>query len=206
MIFYYYLLLLKTYFNIIYKKLRYNLNFKKITIVDSQTKELRNVTIKYNMIKMINYIINFFEMMRNKIDVKADKIHITKQLKYKSHFGILMAKDNSITLDHVNKHYDKMNIEISLPKIILMKFEIELPNNEKKCLKEYFFKYYDESKLYDNTIDNIMVFNKMNIAKDSKLNIKIFTDGKIEELCIMYDQYKNHHVSDLLAIKNEKDI
>jgi hypothetical protein len=83
---------------------------------------------------------------------------------------------------------------------IYMKFDLECPVNGTINLKDHLITYKDIDKLYSHTLDNVLTFNNLQASTDAKINIKIFSSGKLISKTLLYEDCKNRHLSEFNSI------
>ena len=76
-----------------------------------------------------------------------------------------------------------------------MKFEIHTSNNEQICLRKYLIKYRDFEKNHHHTLNNILLFNNIDINVNSLLKINRFSSGEKKEYVLLYDDINHHHIT-----------
>lgn len=178
---------------------RFFIQTKNVTIYNNGIKH--NIFIRYLIIRILNSFIIILKNFRNLFDVEVDKIQIIKNY-YNGNKTMIIDSikhyNNKITIkDVINYIHKKENIKNDLlGNKIFMKFELN-NKNKKICLKKYILIYKDYKKEYHNTLNNILLFNDININDDDEtvIILKFFKDGKIHDKEIKYESIKNKHIN-----------
>ena len=145
---------------------------------------------------MYFFIFSFFKYIRNKIDYGFDKIQINKNFHNGSQLIILENTNISKGL----KVLDNASRDDNLGSIFL-KFELMTPDRV-VCLKEYATKYRNSDRRFNNTLENIFIFNGVEVPENSDVNIFMISNKKRISKKISYEECKNWHISDFNKLEN----
>lgn len=161
--------------------------------------EQKSVLLRYYAVRFLIYIINILSMIKSRLDIKVDKIQIEKD--YESGEKTVIVDSNihnkEVTLSSTINFLQNDSRDNIMGNVIFLKFEIVDPQNGNICLKDYIIKYRDHNKVYANTLNNIIVFNKINIVEDdSQLNIVFFKNGQRKTFIAPYKECYTKHISD----------
>lgn len=183
----YYYLFLQNKFVVYYAYCR-NLitNTKEISII----KNNRTCSIfwRYSLIKFLNCFVNFFTFLRNKVDIKTDKIHVVKYIN---------NSEKPIILDSVISNKEQVCIQDVIDQettflqqkrnnTIYLKCNLTMPN-EVICLKKYIMMYNNTTHKHF-TLKNVLLFNNINIDDGAVINIEKMKNGKREKYDLEYDK------------------
>lgn len=177
--FIYYYVLLKNRFFVYYAYCRnFITNTKEISIIKNNKPQ--SIFWRYSLIKFINCFVNFFIYLRNKVDIKTDKIHIVKYIN-NCEKPMILDKDNVTIQDMIE--YDFLQQKKN--STVYLKCELSNPN-EIICLKKYIMKYNDTNHNYF-TLKNVLLFNNINI-NNAIIKIEKMKNGKREKYELDYDK------------------
>lgn len=136
-------------------------------------------------------------LLRSKIDVDADKVHLIR-MSENGNRSIIIDKNYSkekgkIDFSNIKTNMNNVIINDDMIKCFLMEFFLEDSGNDKICLKSFIIKYKDLDGTYDNTLKNILIFNNIDFNDDNILHIKIFKNGKgVSHNFKLFDVGDNH--------------
>lgn len=204
----YYLLQMKMYLFKFCRYMRYRLVAisEVLCLIEGQTKYM---TIRFTLIRILKYVQCLLQHFVNALDIKIEKAQILKNYPEGQQTIIICPKIINNVNDNVNNDNlmisDLVDVTNSISDIkddrmgnyIYMKFELDCPVNGIINLKDHLITYKDIDKLYSHTIDNILTFNNIHISDQAKLNIKIFSSGKLISKSLTYEQYKDKHLSEI---------
>jgi len=145
---------ISSYFRIFYRKYITDI----ISIKSYKNGKISECIYNYYIFQMINVLnICLFGILNsyvNKLDIPLGKTCITKNYGYKEEKLIC----NNI--EHLSDIQYKSAYKKDISPIIFSKFAL-ITKNETICLKKYLFNYSDILEKYDNTLGNILLFEKI---------------------------------------------
>ncbi len=158
--------------------------------------KLRSATAQYYGFAFFDYLVQGLKTLRDYFDVNADKIEIIKMYPDGDQTIIYDTNDNG--LRSMIKYVDENGRrDAELNDRVFLKFEIQSTNGDTICLKQYLVNYKDPSKTYHHTLENIALFNELNIDIDNSIvNLSYFQDNEIKMLSFPYEDVKQRHVMD----------
>jgi len=200
-----YLLQLKLYFFKIFRYIKSKIvGISEVIYLDAKN-NTHSMMIRFTLIKFLKYIQRLLQILINKIDQRIYKAQIIKNYPEGQKTIIvcpkIMNKEELKVCDLVeitnsmNESKDKR-----MGNTVYMKFEIQCPNNGSIDMKDYLIKYKDQDATYSHTLRNILIFNNKNVSDDAKINIKIFSSGKIINKTLEYNKVKNKHLIEFDSI------
>jgi len=193
----YYVLSAKLYISNAYNSVLDSIfKIKEINIIDDGKK--KSVMIKYLMYCYCNYIIYWLIKMRNIFDIKNDIIHFTKKTNNCKKVCILSKKN--IDFDYVNTKICNIDDNLNMGNVIYRKFHIYDDKND-VCFKDYLIKYRDYNKCFDNTVENILLFNNINIIGNPPVNIIFRNNLQSTNITLPYENIRAMHISDFDDLK-----
>ncbi|MBA42974.1 MAG: hypothetical protein CMF62_03065 [Magnetococcales bacterium] len=162
----------------------------------------KNVYWRFLIVRFFNSIITFLKIIRDYFDVTSEKIHLIKIDEFGEQLIILDSNNNDLSLKKAIKQINNMNISTDklFNKCKFLKFEL-VEEDKKICLKHILLKYDDQQKNFNNTLENIFLFNKINYDSNSKLNLKVFTNGKITDKTFNVNDVKKYHINSFYEIE-----
>lgn len=172
---------------------------KKIHVINSG--KPTSVRSKYIVYCYINYVINLLLKLRKLVEIKNKLLQVTKKTADGLKTGILVPDSiddenfgcMETKLDCIEENNDMGNV-------IFRKFNICDEHNN-VCLKDYLIEYKDYDKNFDNTIENILLFNNVNIIGNPLVEISYRKDSVTNNLQILYNDIKTKHICDIKDIK-----
>lgn len=180
----------------------YLLGFSNFEMISNNKKV--NLTYWFLLYKFLTKMINFTNLvknmligLRNKCDINADKIHITK-VTFKGEKTIILDKNlienkNEIRIGDVIDKIENIEPDENMMECIILNFELVNSEENKICLKELVIKYRDMDGNFHHTIKNILDFNTIPYSDDAKLNIKFIKNRKIiSEEKLLNEVYDTH--------------
>lgn len=173
-------------------------NIQNITILKNNI--LQNVTTRFYLIRILNYIIYSLQYIRDYYDVKCSKIQASVITLNKNKVYIMDSEQmdtNDINLnDMYNLIINNDDTKSQVNDKIYVKLEIE-DNGKKICLKKLVNIYMDKHKIYHHTINNIMLFNQLEFSSDSKLHLEYFDDGNFKRNILNLKDITHKHITNL---------
>jgi len=176
---------------------------KDIKIINDSTQKPQNIFWRFHLIRIINYFIRMLKICRNKLDMECHKVQIIRDMPTGEKIQIIDSQmdpnKKPIYIKDILKHHLDCYVDNLLTGIILLQFKINNTNDkllDDICLKNYMIKYKDRKKYYHNTLENIILFNNMEIDTDNAIIIiNLFKNGK--KICynIPYNECKNKHIN-----------
>lgn len=170
-------------------------------IVYSNNRILPLTTLRFLFYLGITKFIDLLYKLRDKIDINADKVHITKLTK-ESEQAIIIDKDmyddkDFITFEDIIVKMNLLQIDGTMTNYIIV--NLDLVNDEEKiCLKNYMFKYKDTVEQHHHTLKNIFIFNNINHDENSYINLKVFKDKKLITQTIPLKDIVDKHINNLI--------
>jgi len=181
--------------------------FNEIKMVNSQQKNIKNIIPRYILYSLITFIINSCDNLKNKIvtvrnkfDISADKVQITKINEIGEKTMILNDNNNKITFNDIQTQIYNAQIDDKMLNCIILTFSLVNSNTDKICLKKFITKYKDIEEIYDQTLENILTFNNIDWNNNSHLIIKIVKNKKIMTFDIPFQNIKNKHINYLIEL------
>jgi hypothetical protein len=195
-------LLIKLYVSNTYNKIfDYFFKVREIHVVENNIK--KSIMTKYIFYCFFNYLISYLLKLRKVFDIKKDIVQIIK--KNKNNNQICIISKNNINFDQINEQLDSITDTQNNGSVIYRKFHIYDDNND-ICFKDYLIKYKDHYKLFDNTVENILLFNNIYITGNPIVNITFWKNSETIHVSVLYEDIKNLHISDLDHINSNNDI
>ena len=153
---------------------------------------------------LINKLINFISKLKDKIDIKADKVQITK-ITNEGEKTIILDREimnkNSIIFDDILYKLNDAKPNDTLSKYILLNLDLVNDDHDMICLKNYILKYKDDEEQYHNMLQNILIFNNINYYNNSSISIKIIKDKKIISRNIPLKEVYKKHINYIINIE-----
>lgn len=168
----------------------------KLTNTTSFMIDQQNQIYRYYLIQILTKIKQYLQELIELLNVKGELIECTKIVDDKNITMIFETKYYNSMSDIIN-HLNTIEHNNSVNTNILLKCELNNYEN-KTCLKEYILKYNDTNKNYNNTLGNILKLNNIDTTTDTKLEITIFKNTKLQQLNILYHKYKDYHLNDFI--------
>ena len=187
-------------------------NTEEVKILKHNSKEPVNVIIRYYVIYILNIICKKLIDLRNCIDIKSDKIQITKN--YNGHLKTIIIDskkmDHSVlSIKDIIEYMDKLEslnsrnscADVSAPitninsKCVFIRFELFDKEKNSKCLKDYVLKYNDVKSEHHHTLDNILLFNKESPTEEDWIEITLYKNRKIQIYKFPYEEVRNAHIN-----------
>lgn len=143
-------------------------------------------------------LFNLLSRLRSYIDIKVDKLHITKVTENGDQSIILDKKD--ITFQDVN---DNLNIDIDkrMNSHVFLTFCLVDQDDTKTCLKDLIIKYKDLDQKYNNTLKNILLFNGINYRDDSKVNLRFYKNNKFVSRDLLFRDICDEHITQIMNLE-----
>jgi hypothetical protein len=196
---YYYLSLKQKITNTYHNFLIYSFSFTTIKTISNN--QQHNLIFRYLIYTILSNIINFLTKIKNKVDIKATKIELTKI----SPIGkktIILENDQIIFDDIANQLFTLTPDDNMYPHTFLL-FELLNPNSPPICLKNLIVKYKDLEQNYNHSLENIFIFNNIEYSNESIINIRSFVNKKIVSCKIPYNNIKTKHINNFMVLENE---
>jgi len=198
---YYYMLTKQKSYNLYIYFIVLLFGFKNL-IVYSNNQTISFATLRFLVYIGITKFIDLLYRLRSKIDIDADKMHITK-LTQESEQTIIIDKDmceddkDSITFEDIIVKMNLLQIDGTMMNHMIVNLDL-VNDNEKICLKNYMFKYNDTAEQHHHTLKNIFIFNNINHDENSYINLKIFKDRKLITQTIPLKDIVDKHINNLI--------
>ena len=204
-------------------------NVKEIKIIHNNNNNnngpiIKNVILQYFIFRIISTIIYFFEYIRSKVDISANKVHIYIRKENTNKYIILEHNNNNNNINNNNNNNDTNDIndtndndnKISfsvvhnqiqnnlvndniMNKNIFINFELfDESNNLTTCLKKYLVNYTDIHSKYQHTLHNILLFNNVPHNDNNIIHIRTFSAGKIKILKLPLTELKHKHINNII--------
>jgi len=198
---YYYLICKQYYVNLYTSVLIYFIGFKDLKIY-SNNQISQITTVRFLLYLLITKIINILNRLSDKINIEAEKVHVTK-ITYGGDITMILEKsmndsNNKITFNNLNKQLNVVVPDNTMMKHILLNFDIV---NDKNILnlKDYIMKYKDTTEQYTNTLQNILLFNNIHHNDNSIICIKLIKDRKMISSGIPLKDIHTKHINTILV-------
>ena len=184
---------IKYYFNNISNKL---FDTYDVTTIDTTNKQIKNIYLKYITIRGLDYMIIGFKKIRDYLDIDIKKIKIIK-IKNGLKKSIILNKNIKNSIHHIYDN-DNINNNIFSTQILYINFKlIQDKNKNEICLKKLINEYRDHHKLYDHTLENILLFNNINFNINDRINITTFSINNKKSFIFIINDIKDMHLKDL---------
>jgi len=163
------------------------LGFKELKVYQSNVRFLIPRLILFNLLTRL----------RSYLDIKVDKVHLTK---------VTENGDQSIILDKEGIQFqdinDKLNTELDQKMLskVFLNFCLINPDDNKICLKDLIVKYKDFDKKYDNTLRNILMFNGIDYKDDSRVNLRFFKNNKFVSQDLLMKDVGDSHITQFMDL------
>lgn len=163
----------------------------------------RSVIFRYFMYGCASYVVNFFDYLKNMsiymrdfIDIRGEKLHLTKITNKGEKTIILENNDQSmISLGDVSRQLSIIQPDDNMLNCIFLTFELVNSDTNKVCLKEYIIKYKDINENHQHTLKNIFEFNDIEHSDDSIINVKLAKNKKIMSFNIPFKEVNDKHIN-----------
>ena len=172
-------------------------------IVYSNSKTVHFTTLRFLLYIGLTKLINLIYKIRDKIDINADKVHITK-LTQESEQAIIIDKDmfedddkGEITFEDIIIKMNLLQMDGTMTNIMIVNLDM-VNNDEKICLKNFMFKYKDTNEHHHHTLKNIFIFNNIDYNENSYINLKIFKNKKLVTQTIPLKDVLDKHINHLI--------
>jgi hypothetical protein len=188
-----------------YSKLFYFIffNVEDIVVIEPKRNELKNINLRYYFLTYFDSFIDILKNIRNYFDIELEKIHVVRVNECGKKFIILESENNQrINLKSIInklKNLDTQNDNI-FDTIKFLKFDLER-GDDSICLKNFLENYKDIGKNHHNTIENILLFNKINYSDDSSINLNIFDKGRLVTKKFNIKDVLKWHIREFYQIK-----
>lgn len=164
---------------------------KEVSMIDTFGNKYYK-TVNYVIYMIIDYIINILKCLRNMYDIETDNVQIITYNK-----SLILRKNNMFNFKYIkNMINDQDNNMRTFNKRIYSDVQLLGPIRQ-LSFKPYMEKYSDPNKIYDNTIENILLFNNININDHNSMELSYRKEGKPTTLKIPYCEIKNKHIGDI---------
>lgn len=172
--------------------------------IQNNNNKVENITysfIYYLFISNIIYLLNFIgiNIMYPSINYKI--IQITKKYK-NTKYNLIISNNKFKNILDLNQYYNNNinKIHIQLGMIVT---DYYIYNNEGKYnIKELIIKYKDKQKLFDHTLENILIMNNVNYSNYKLLSYTIYdisTGAKTVNIPLL--DVLNVHINDIYNMK-----
>jgi hypothetical protein len=197
-----YYLLFNKYFNIIKRKIKNLLfDFYEVKIIFGE--QQKSIFLKFLIIsiffKFTQFLDNikiYIESIINKYDIDFEKIQITKVLPNKDKRIILEHNpDKKLCLVDIFKKIYCSNQTEEMMNSFHLKFELRKFRGKKISLKNYYIKYRDTDKEFNNSLKNILLFNNIEYNSEDEIYIKKFEKGQLVENIYKLNEIENMHIN-----------
>ena len=198
--FYNYIVYCYLYFNqkwaILTNNLKVYIQLTELLIIKDNI--VQSLFFRYMLYKMITKLVNFFESIRNKLDVQFKEIQLKKNTS-DGEKTIIIKSDLSLAdvsklLDNIIPTNDMMNIQ-------LLNCELCSDKNTEPLehLEHLFIKYHDPELKFNHTIRYIFMFNNLSYNTDSYINLRLFRNKKIISKKILINDVLDTHINLILS-------
>ncbi len=191
---------------ILFKICRIFVNITEVQIKEKDNKFPRSYLVRYYIVKLLSYFIRFlkyfylsyvariFQFITKYIDMPADKIQINKN--YKEGSQIMIFNTHSFNcFEYIINKIDNLKLsKNNMNKQIFLKFQLHT-KDKTTCLKKYLIMYKDNNHNYDHTLQNILLFNNIQVDDDAYISIGYFRDRKIVLKQLPYKDVCNKHIT-----------
>lgn len=158
-----------------------------------------DVTFRYFLFACMTKLINGLYFIRSKIDIKAEKLHLTK-ITEKGEKSIILD-NNNLTLNDVLNVLQNAQPDGNMLNCIFLTFELVNPNDDTICLKNLIVKYKELEEDYCHTLKNIFEFNNIKYFDDSIINVKVAKNRKITSFNIPLNDVYNKHINYFIKLE-----
>lgn len=198
---------LNEYWNLFYQWIR-----MKFFLESSIEVSLKNHNVpvsmyyRYQIIKILNYIISCIEYLRDLLDVQLQKVK-AEYLDNAVEKKMIIDNNNTdeeLTLNYLNKELSKTvnTKKTDLNKHLVLKLEIRSNKNEnvKMCLKKALREY---SKDHDNTVGNVLHFEGRNFDNEDTLLIQLHCNRKRIQKRFKLGEVQDKKLHQVLEMENK---
>jgi hypothetical protein len=197
-IIYYYLIGKQKIVNWYNSLIVYFLGYKECLMFTSDGLK-QNISFRLLLYILLNKLSNYIAKLKNNIDIRADKIHITK-MTYEGEKTIIIDKNmmvnqDTIIFDNILDQLNNAKPDDTLSEHIILNLELINDENNKTCLKNFILKYKDKEEQYHHTLQNILIFNNISYNDDSSVEIKLIKDRKIVSKVIPIKEIHDKHIN-----------
>lgn len=170
---------------------------------------------RYLIVKCVDHMINgldsirwLFTILRNSVDVEMQKIQIIKDLDSGLKTIIIDANQMNQPYVTLKNAIDTVNGIVvqeteTMMRQVVLRFDIHHNDHGTICMKDYLIKYRDEDKVYHHTLENIAVFNNLELHPESEVRIRFIKNGKIVNATYSYADIDNVHIQHLFVPLND---
>lgn len=155
---------------------------------------LFSVTIRYMLYCWLTYFINFIKFIRSYTDINTTHLHVIKL--FPDNRNAIILNQPVIQFKHLNQALKDAENDNKMISVSVLKFE--LVNDNSFCLKSLVTKYKDTNTNYQNTIENILLFNDVFHDKDTVLNVKLMRNKKMVNINVGFNSVKDKHLNHIL--------
>lgn len=200
---YYYLIVNQKSINMYNYCIMVLLGFKNLIVYSGNNKNILT-TLRFLIYIALTKIINFVYRLRDKVDIKADKVQLTN-LMQNSEQTIIIDKElyddekEYITFEDVIFKLNLLQTNDSMMTQMIINLDL-VNDNEKVCLKNYMIKYKDIEELHHHTLKNILIFNDIKHNENSFINIKLIKDKKMVTQKIPLTNIIDKHINHLIKL------
>lgn len=171
-------------------------------IVQTNNQKVPLASLRFLLYLGITKFINLMYRLRTKVDINADKVHITK-LTQENEQAIIIDRDmfdddkDFITFEDIIVKLNLVQMDGTMTNIMIVNLDL-VNNDEKVCLKNFMFKYKDTDERYHHTLKNIFIFNNIDHNDNSVINIKMFKNKKLVTQTIPLKDILDKHINHLI--------
>lgn len=177
----------------------------KVTNTTAFMVDQKNEIYRYYLIQILTKIKTLLQELINLLDTKCELVECSKVIDDKNVTVLLESDHFEGSMANIIEHLNTIELEANVNTNILFKCQLVNDDQSKVCLKEYVLKYNDSSKIFDNTLANILKVNNIVPTQDTKLEITIFKNTRLQQLNILYYKYKDYHLNDFIDGLYEDD-
>lgn len=172
-------------------------------LIDNKQK---NIIFTYLLFSFITKFVNFFDylknkliVLRNKIDINASKIQLTKITNQGEKTIIIdtefVVVSKKLTLEDISNRLPNIQLDDVMINCIFLNFDLVDKENNTVCLKEFITKYKDLDEQYHHTLKNILIFNNIEYCENSIINIKLVKNKKIMTFDMSFKDVGDKHIN-----------
>ncbi len=178
----------------------YLFDIKEIMAIKNN--KISNILYRYYLFCCLSRVVNKWDQVYNMIDVQMDKIQITKISRTGENTAIIdssMYKQNDfLKLGDIRDISSNMEPSDRMIDVVILNFEIIRKDSTNICLKNMVTKYKDLSEKYNNTLRNILIFNKIEYSDENMVRIKKFTRGKLNTWTKLIGPILDVHINKII--------
>lgn len=186
-------------------------NTSSVIALDKDNKPLNYLLMRYILVKSLDSVVGFFDSIkyvfvfaRNYCDIEANKIQICKNFDGNEKTVIidsnLLESRDTVSLKDAIDFIEANGVTQTdnMTKNRVLKFDVHHEEKGSVCMRDYLIKYKDDEEKHHHTLNNIAVFNEIDVHPDSEVRIRYYKDRKLVEKVIPFNDIADDHIQKIL--------